>query len=287
MARSLAPFFLVFLAFSGVALAQDVEVQTLEEGSTEGSGILGVRRPREQLSEVPPVVVVERTAPEPDASPIIVVVPDPLNDPPAAAPEEESPLLWLGWGVFVERLELEGLGLEFSNPEVSALDGTHIAPTGRWGHPVTGGASLGWMMEPLPWLRFPEMRFEIGGGSSDGPWVTPQDAGADVTARLTSIFLLRAELRGGIVLPFKWVQPYVVGRLAVAGYFVDADVQHATLGALGTETMSAAAFEAGVEAGATFRITEGVELFAAWRESFTGARASGGVFGVVAAMPNE
>ena len=55
----------------------------------------------------------------------------------------------------------------------------------------------------------------------------------------------------------------------------------------GTETMARAGWDVGFEAGLGVRLGDGAQLFGAWRESFTDARGSGAVFGIMVGFPSD
>ena len=76
------------------------------------------------------------------------------------------------------------------------------------------------------------------------------------------------------------IRPFALGRVGLAGYFVDAEVRHADLGPLGTETISRAALEAGFDVGVALRITDDLHVTATWRETFGDVRWRGGMLGL-------
>ncbi len=290
---------LFFLLLPGIAAAQaeavdvDVDVGVDVEVIEEGDGgdpteprILTVRQPPREPG--PSELTVYQPPPEPE-----VIVVEAIHDPPpphphphGLPPEEkhEEAIAWMHWGIFVEEISLGSLGLAFDAPEVNALDGAQVPLAEPWGSPIVGGFRFGSGARPLPWLRIPEISLSIGGGSPDGAWVGMADGAPDFQARLTSMLLLRAELAGGVELDLGPIRPFALGRVGVAGYFVDAEVRHADLGELGTETLSTAAFETGFDVGVAIRLVDGLHVTAQWRETFGDARWRGGMIGLTGGL---
>jgi hypothetical protein len=290
----------IFCLLPGVALAQsgqaeevvdvdvgvDVEVDTAADvevvqrgdgGDPTQPRILTVRQPPREPG--PAELTVYQPPPEPEVV-VVEAIPLPEADPLPPEPDPGHAIAWMRWGIFVDELSLGSLGLAFDNPEINALDGAQISLSEPWGSPIVGGFNFGSGARPLPWLRIPEISLSIGGGSPDGAWVGMADGSSDFEARLTSMLLLRAELAGGIELDLGPIRPFALGRVGVAGYFVDADIRHADLGDLGTETLSTAAFETGFDVGVAIRIADDFHVTAQWRETFGDARWRGGMVGI-------
>ncbi len=306
--------FVIFTALPAVAAAQggadvdvDVDVEVVATGGTgpadraegvqvirEGDGgdpteprILTVRQPPREPG--PAELTVYQPPPEPDVI-VVEAIPlpaQPYGDPEPAEPAPEAAIAWMRWGVFMEELSLGSLGLAFDHPEVNAIDGATVPLAEPWGSPLVGGFNFGSGARPLPWLRLPEISLSIGGGSADGAWVAMTDGSGDFQARLTSMLLLRAEVAGGVELDLGPIRPFALGRIGVAGYFVDADIRHAELGDLGTETLSTAAFETGFDVGLAIRIADNFHVTAQWRETFGDARWRGAMIGISGGIPGD
>lgn len=225
------------------------------------------------LEDDPPPVVRE-DVPVP-ATPPVVIEPD--------APEEQTDDGMLNYGAlggWAEQMNLSQLGLTFGDPEIRALRGVHLDAS--WaGNRALAGQTLGGVVltSGRHWdgfFRGPEARFYVGGAEINGPWAAAP--GADgFELQIQSAIVFRAEVALGLQLPLGPVTPYVMGRGAVGGAWIDVGVRDARLGELGTETLDAVMLELGIEAGATIRLGAGLELGAAFRGSFLGVESYGGV----------
>lgn len=276
-------------ASTAVAQGESLQVTTVVVGADSRVAAAGDAAPSPVESQI--IAVREpssRAWPRAEATadryvaPVAVVVvqqPPPVEEPERyGLPYEEpaspryEPQGSLHLGLFVEELRLGSFGLSFEDPEVSAISGGTIPLAEPWASPLAGGFRFGGGYRPLPWLRIPEFSVSIGGGSADGAWVPVGDDNAAFEARLTSIFLLRGEVAGGVELPLGPLRPFALGRVGVAGYWVGADVRHGEIGDLGTEDLSRAAFEAGFDVGLAVRVAEGSQISATWRETFGDSR---------------
>jgi len=294
MARWIAVLSVLFSLSPALAMAQEVDVEVVsvgDGGDPTEPRILTVRQPAREPGPEELTIIYREPEPEPD---VIVVhpmpVPHPVYDPePEPEAEREDGIAWMRWGIFVEELSLSSLGLTFESPEVNVLDGGAVPLAEPWASPIVGGFHFGSGARPLPWLRLPEISLSIGGGSPDGAWVptTAGEGAGEFEARLTSMLLLRAELAGGVELDLGPVRPFAMGRVGVAGYFVDADIRHADLGDLGTETLSTAAFETGFDVGVALRIHDNLHVTATWRETFGDSRWRGGLIGLSGGIPSD
>lgn len=235
-----------------------------------------------------PVVVVR---PEGDARLAIPVEPPPpvyttpavATEPAPYAPSESSGLeLWGGLALNVEGMDLSGLSLDLGDPEVAALAGLSLdqAWAGRASmrEVVTGGVALHVGMRAMGFLRGPELRLALGGGEIDGEAMPIAVDGFQLAAQ--SMFYLRAELAFGLQVPLGIVTPYVVAIGSAGVAFVDVAVSEARLGALGTETIEAGLFGAGLEAGIDVEVEDGIALGFAFRGNFVGSPSLGGAFRV-------
>lgn len=247
--------------------------------------------------------VVEEAAPmAPSAGAVVIVRPDvadarvavpaapppPVYGAPSAPPapppaDEDVPIeAWGGLMLNVEGMDLTGLSLDLSDPEVAALSGLSLGPD--WGgraamsEVITGGVAIHAGMRAAGFLRGPELRLGLGGGEIDGEPVPVQVDGFSLAVQ--SVFYLRAELALGLQLPLGPVTPYVVATGSVGVAFLDVAVQEGRLGGLGTETLEAGLFAAGLEAGVDVEIEDGCALGFAFRGSFVGAPSLGGAFRV-------
>jgi len=143
---------------------------------------------------------------------------------------------------------------------------------------VTGGATIAVGMRAVGYLRGPELRLSIGGGDIDGPWGPAVGGPAGMELRITSMFFVRGELALGLQLPLGPVTPYVQAIGSVGGAFVDVDLRDERLGRLGGETIEAALFGAGLEAGVDVEVEDGISLGFAFRANFVGTPMIGGTF---------
>ena len=123
-----------------------------------------------------------------------------------------------------------------------------------------------------------ELRLGLGGGDIGGDYAPVQLGG--MTLAVQSIFYLRAELALGLQLPLGPVTPYVVATGSVGLALIDVAVHEDRLGGLGTETLDAGLFGAGLEAGVDVEIDDGMALGFAFRGSFVGTPSLGGTFRV-------
>lgn len=203
---------------------------------------------------------------------------------PATPPAEDDPEIeaWGGLMLNVEGMDLSGLSLDLGDPEIAALNGLSLGSdwAGRAGmsEVITGGVAIHAGMRAAGFFRGPEIRLALGGGEIDGEPVPVQVEGFSLAVE--SIFYLRAELALGLQLPLGPVTPYVVATGSVGVAFIDVSVQEARLGGLGTETLDAGLFAAGIEAGVDVEVDDGCALGFAFRGSFVGTPSLGGAFRV-------
>ncbi|MEZ4336487.1 MAG: hypothetical protein R3B82_07665 [Sandaracinaceae bacterium] len=201
---------------------------------------------------------------------------------PAPAEPEEDIEAWGGIMIDVEGMDLSGLSLDLGDPEVAALAELSLGPdwAGRAAmtEVVTGGVALHAGIRAGGFFRGPEIRLGLGGGDIEGEPVPVQVDGFALA--VSSIFYLRAELALGFQLPLGPVTPYVVATGSVGVAFLDVEVQEGRLGSLGTETVAAGLFGAGLEAGVDVEIDDGTALGFAFRGSFVGTPSLGGAFRV-------
>ncbi len=245
-----------------------------------------------ELDEAPPppsagAVVVVR--PEGDARLAMPAEPPPLvyttpsSEPAPVSDAESSGLeLWGGLALNVEGMDLSGLSLDLGDPEVGALAGLSLdqAWAGRASmrEVITGGVALHVGMRAMGFLRGPELRLALGGGEIDGEAMPIAVDGFQLAAQ--SMFYLRAELAFGLQIPLGIVTPYVVAIGSAGVAFVDVAVTEARLGGLGSETIEAGLFGAGLEAGIDVEVEDGIALGFAFRGNFVGAPSLGGAFRV-------
>lgn len=232
-------------------------------------------------------LAVDVAAPPPAASPALEIVAQPppavapASAPIAAAPERDDKIggysAFMLWG---EQMNLSGSALTFRNPEIQAVTGLVLDP--EWAgqaalrEQALGGVGLAVGMRGFEYLRGPELRLMVGGGSMDGDVYMPTtQEGIDVA--LQAVTFLRLEAAVGLQLPLGPVVPYVLARAAVGGAWIDVGVRDARLGKLGTETLDMTTLELGIEAGLGIRVIEGLEVGLAFRGSFLGNESLGGV----------
>lgn len=211
-----------------------------------------------------------------DAAPAVLAAPPPEVDEPTRI----EAAVWVAG--FVETVDLRGQDMPFQAPEIEALDGAGLSP-GWAGNEalsalVVGGMSFGLGMRADGWLRGPELRVHVGGGSGDGAFApVPNAAGFEAAVR--SAFLVRVETAVGLQLELGPVVPYVQAIASVGGAFVDLEVRYAGLGRVGSETAAAALLGLGVEAGLEVPCDEqdeGPYFGLAFRGSFLGTPSYGG-----------
>lgn len=246
---------LAALANPATAAAQDVQIEVVQTGHA-------VAEPGYIIQQVEPLPV--------DIAPIQADEPEELTDRPA----------WAAWHVWVDAVDLGELDLVFDEPEVAALAGLRLPQASALDQGLAGGVSWGTGARPTKWLRLPEVRVSFGGGSVDSGWIHPDGAPDDLEVRPTSALTFRVEVAGGFAAQIGRLTPFVIGRVGYAGWWIDTEVQHGALGALGTETIADGVWVLGVDIGAGYRISDEVEIFGAWRRTFAGAAGHGGMIGV-------
>ena len=229
-------------------------------------------------------------APPPAVSvPLEVVAPAPV--PVEARPVEVRPAEprgengapvsgYGGVGLWVESIDLRGAGFTLGAPEVEALRGVRLDASWAGNAPLArataGGVGIHVGMRAYDFLRGPELRLMIGGGEVNGPWA-PAPGSDRLELSVRSISVLRLETAVGFQIPLGPVVPYVLGRAGVGLAEAELGVRDASLGRLGSERVTAAMFELGIEAGLAFRVLPGLELGAAFRGSFLGQESLGAV----------
>ncbi|MBX3275147.1 MAG: hypothetical protein KF729_33085 [Sandaracinaceae bacterium] len=273
MQRLAACFALASLLFAPAARAQTLTIELEAE----------LEAPPPARPDAPAVVIVR---PEHDArvAPTPVVYDAPVATPAPASTSGSDPELWGGLSLHLEGMDLSGLDLRFGRPRVEALGGLALGADWsgreRLREVFTGGASLHLGMRAGGFLRGPELRFGLGGGQlAEADGLAAQ--GADgFTFAPRSVFFLRAELAIGLQLPLGPVTPYLVATGSVGVAWVDLEVREARLGGLGTETIEAGLFGAGLEAGLDVTVDRGMAMGFALRATFAGAPAIGGAYRV-------
>ncbi|MEM9191651.1 MAG: hypothetical protein AAGF12_20935 [Myxococcota bacterium] len=282
---------------SSIADAQDVVVETVTDGDdVPAARVLGVRRPNGHPPNGHPPTVVVEVPPSPVVvpGPVIVEVVDPDRPPHShihvtVTEEVEEPRLlgWSGlWG-FVESADLVGLDFELDDPEVAILDGLRLGSEHQaLDNATIGGVSIGTAFEATEWLRVPEIRISLGGAALNGAF-RPVGEIDGVAVRPESLFFLRAELGAGLYHRVGPFVPYLHGRIGVGGYFLDVEVRDRGLGAIGSETAIAGAFEAGFEAGLDVAVGRHFRARAAYRNTALGVPSHGVIFGFTAGFGDE
>lgn len=220
----------------------------------------------------------------PPPTPTPVVVHDPPSPPAVRATrparderDDVAPFVALGfWG---EQMNLSGARLTFGRPEVQAVQGLVLgedwAGAAALAEQGLGGVSLDVGVRAAEFLRGPELRLMFGGGDVNGAYAPTGVEGIEVALQSAATFRIEAAI--GLQVPLGPVVPYVLGRAAIGGVWIDVGVRDARLGELGTETLELATYELGVEAGVAFRVVAGVELGVAFRASFLRNESLGGV----------
>ena len=208
----------------------------------------------------------------------------PFTPTPAVADPTEG---WFELALFLEAVDLSGVELSFTSPEVRALAGVSL--TERWGGRQTlsdslvGGLSLGWSARIARFLRGPGLRVQIGGGELDRSAAVSSQA-PDFELAAQSILFLRAEVAFGLQLPLGEFTPYLMGIASVGVGFLDVSVQHRELGRLGTETLTTYLLGAGLEAGLDFALEDGVALGLAARVNLAGNPSGGAAIQLTAEL---
>lgn len=193
----------------------------------------------------------------------------------------ERTLGYVGWELAFDVVSLEALRFTQAGPE-RASEAAREAGVQPPGETVLAGATLIAGVRPVPWLRLPELRLTFGGGDYERRLASWSDGTQEADASLESVFFLRAEVAAGIELPMGDVAIYALGHVAIAGYFLDARLSHATAGDLGTAQLAEDAWELGWTAGIAGHLGQGVYLSAAYRHVHTGAEGHSFRFAVTA-----
>jgi hypothetical protein len=214
---------------------------------------------------LPPPVVVESTS---DIQ---------LGQPVLLEPEPERPhrhSFASDIGIFVDSLDLSDVDLTFSGAEIDALNGSSLDAS-AFRSLVTGGVSFGFGGRLWQVLRFPELRFTLGGASFDIGSVPLSRGDAGLSVGSDSLFLYRIELGAGLQYRLGPVTPFVMVRGSWAGYVFDVHVSHRELGSLGGETVSGGAWEVATDAGLGIELADSFELGLAWRHTWVGCPSDG------------
>lgn len=243
------------------------------------------------VDEAPPPPPPQAVAAPPAPAPTPPAPPAPAPSAPVVAQDDEEPELWSGFGIWTEGMDLRSLRLEMGDPEIRALDGLELTPDWAGNAPlaahVVGGLMVNVGMRAVGFVRGPELRIYLGGGSvQDGPWMAAP--GHDtLELQVGSSFVFRLETAFGVQAELGPVVPYLVARAAMGGAWIDVNVRDSRLGEIGTETVDGLLLELGLEAGIGLRPTEGVEVGFAFRGTFVGAPSYGGVVSVSFSSPDE
>ncbi|NCQ59074.1 MAG: hypothetical protein GW913_00210 [Myxococcales bacterium] len=179
-------------------------------------------------------------------------------------------------GFFVDQVDPGQMSLRFRHPEVSALAGTRLSPAQVRGRhmSLSGGVVFAHTYRPTPWLRLPEVRMYLGGGSiRDGGTSFASDANLQVTPDHT--FTARFELGVGVQLPLGPVTPYAMIRGGRSRYAINVRIADGSLGALGSERLTGGVWEAGVEAGVETIVQGNIWLSLAYRRGLVGPTGNG------------
>lgn len=165
-----------------------------------------------------------------------------------------------------------------SVPEVER--GSHITGLGPgFDHPFAG-LSFGFGYRPLPWLRLPELTLSFGYGDFEGTSVGITGGGQALTGSMHDCWLLRAQLAGGFDVDLDPVRFYALGHVGVGGYFAQVDVGGSSIGALGSDTYSAASLELGWTAGVEVELDREIAYTFGFRHIHTGVEQNSVFFGV-------
>ena len=213
--------------------------------------------------------------------------PEPTAEP---APTPFEPAVALEFGGLGERADFGGLGFTFDGPDgvAAVVRALRVDPSGTGdAHVILGGVSIAVSGRPQPWLRGPELRLSLGGGSFDGRTLTPAGAPNDVSLALGSVLVFRLEGAFGVQHSFGPLGFFALGRIGWGAYFVSARTQEARLGDLGEETLSAHRAELGTTVGVSLLLGGVWRLEAAWRRTFTGATGDGLLLGLSAELPAD
>lgn len=212
------------------------------------------------IESAPSVSAVIESAPSAPAS----------NDGTLADPEA-----YFNLELVVDLLGLSPLSFTQAGPD-RAPEAARDARLFGGGEVPVAGLSLAFGARPFPWLRLPEFRLTVAGGDfegdASGAW---QSQGGTGSARLERIVVMRAELAGGFELPFEDVAFFALGHVALAGYLVEARLDHPVAGDLGVATLAEDAWELGFTVGAAFRVDRNLRIGLAYRHVATGAESNG------------
>jgi len=122
---------------------------------------------------------------------------------------------------------------------------------------VLAGFSLSWGARTAGFLRFPELRLAVYGGETE-PGRGPSVSQGEVTATITSLLVVRADLGIGLEAHAGIFGFYATVRAGIAGYFADAALTHATLGDFGRARLAEDALELGWELATSVELDEGL-----------------------------
>jgi hypothetical protein len=181
-------------------------------------------------------------------------------------------------GFALEGIDTSGLRLSANAPEIRALDGLTLEPGWAGLGPdaqLFGSLAFGVGMRAHGYLRGPELRVFLGGGSADGPWTPAQ--GTDLELSMRGAFIARGELAVGLQLPLGAVTPYALLRAGVGGAWLSIDVRDERLGELGTESFHTLLADVGVDVGMDVEFGGGTTLGFVVRGNFLGAESFGGM----------
>jgi hypothetical protein len=211
--------------------------------------------------------------------------------PAPSAPAEPGPsffehsrersVAYGGWELSFDVASLAGLRLT----QAGAARAPELARTAALqpgGDVVLAVASMLVGVRPVPWLRVPELRLSVGGGDYEDRAASWSDGAQDADAALGTLFFIRAEVAAGVELPLGELAIFALGHVAIAGYFLDARLDHAVAGDLGAATLAEDAWELGWTAGLAGHVGGGVYFTASYRHVHTGAESNSVRFGVTA-----
>lgn len=285
MRRALATVLLLSSLLSTVASAQTLTVEI--------DGVLEVApAPRGQGQAVVVVRPLEdepftedsrtRVAPPEPPRPMVVSTQAPA---PSAAHDDADIEGFGGIGLVVEGFDLTSADLALGRTEIEALSGLRLSPGWAGNEPlrdaIVGGAMLSFGMRASGILRGPELRLHIGGGDIEGAYLPVDGGPAGMELAVRSIFMVRAELALGLQVELGPVIPYVQATGSLGGAWIDVSARDPNLGGLGTETIEAALFGLGIEAGLDIEVDEGTSVGFAFRANFLGAPSLGGALRVL------
>jgi hypothetical protein len=184
----------------------------------------------------------------PAPAPAVVATPAPPAEPPRPPTVFEREGGYYEWGITFHNVDLRPLHLTPQRPEWVPELARGLMVHGRSApHDVVGGGiTFLTGFRPVPFLRFPELRFTVLGGEIDAEMTRTQD-GSGLSARPYSFVAVRAELGIGVEAHAGPVGFFATARAGIAGYFVEAALEHPTLGDFGRAQLAEDALELGWE----------------------------------------